>query len=154
MKRAAPEFEDIKGWINSPPLALAKLRGRVVFLDFWTYSCANCVRTLPYVKELHERYAREGLVVIGVHTPEFVFEKDPANVRNAAEKAGLLYPIALDSENTTWRLYGNHYWPRQTLVDGQGAVRYEHVGEGDYEELRRRTEELLTELRTAVLGEM
>jgi thiol-disulfide isomerase/thioredoxin len=148
MGTAAPEFQDIKGWINSEPMSLASLRGKVVFLDFWTYSCGNCVRTLPYMRELHERYAREDLVVIGIHTPEFEFEKNPTSVTNAVEKSGLRYPIALDSNNTTWRLYGNHYWPRQTLVDTNGVVRYEHVGEGDYGEIDRKVKELLREAQT------
>ncbi len=91
------------------------LRGKVRLLDFWTYSCVNCVRTLPYVEDAHEKYARDGLVVIGVHTPEFPFEKNPVRVADAVKNAGLfLYTVALDSDNTTWRLYGNHYWPQQT----------------------------------------
>jgi thiol-disulfide isomerase/thioredoxin len=129
---AAPEFQDIKGWINSEPLSLAGLRGKAVFLDFWTYSCINCVRTLPYVEDAHEVYSPQGLVVVGVHTPEFPFERKRENVVNAVQMAGLRYPIALDSDNTTWRLYGNHYWPRQALIDANGVVRFEHVGEGDY----------------------
>jgi thiol-disulfide isomerase/thioredoxin len=143
--KEAPEFEDIKGWLNSEPLQLRKLRGKVVFLDFWTYSCVNCVRTLPHMKKLHERYARDGLVVIGIHTPEFLFEKDRDNVARAVEEAGLQYPVALDSDNTTWRLYGNHYWPRQTLVDANGVVTYEHAGEGGYEEIESKVEKILRE---------
>jgi len=142
----APEFRDIKGWVNSEPISLMSLKGKVVFLDFWTYGCPNCVRTLPYVEELHERYARHDLVVIGVHTPEFPREKNPERVANAVQKAGLQYPIALDSDNSTWKLYGNHYWPRQTLVSADGIVRYEHVGEGDYGEIDRKVKELLSEL--------
>jgi thiol-disulfide isomerase/thioredoxin len=145
--RAAPELGGIKGWINSVPLNMGSLRGKVVFLDFWTYSCINCVRTLPYVEELHEKYKDDGLVVIGVHTPEFPFEKDPRRVANAVEKAALRYAVALDSDNITWKLYGNHYWPRQTLVDLSGRVRFEHVGEGGYDEIESWVRVLLEEAR-------
>ncbi len=144
--KAAPEFEGIKGWINSDPLELRNLKGRVVFLDFWTYCCINCTRTLPHVRELHDQHALEGLVVIGVHTPEFPFERDPKRVANAVQLAGLRYPIALDNDNVTWKLYGNQYWPRQTIVDMEGVVRYEHVGEGDYGEMERKVVELLSGL--------
>ena len=143
----APEFADIKGWINSPPLQLSSLRGKVVFLDFWTYSCGNCVRSIPSVKDLHGKYASRGLVVIGVHTPEFEFEKNPDNVRSAVQKLGIVYPVALDSDNTTWRLYGNEYWPRQTIVDDEGQVRYEHIGEGGYEEIEEQVVGLLARLQ-------
>ena len=144
--RLAPELANIMGWLNSPPLRLEQLRGRVVFLDFWTYSCINCVRTIPYVNELHRKYSSdEGLVIIGVHTPEFEFEKDESNVRGAARKLRIEYPVALDSENTTWKLYGNRYWPRQTLIDYAGQVRYEHIGEGGYEEIEQQVVGLLKE---------
>jgi thiol-disulfide isomerase/thioredoxin len=146
-RREAPEFQGIEGWINSQPLSLHELRGRVVFLDFWTYGCINCSRTLPYVKELHSRYSGDGLVVVGVHTPEFPYERNRANIERAVASAGLEYPIALDGNNVTWRLYGNHYWPRQTLIDAKGEVRYEHVGEGDYEEIEAKIVELLDEMR-------
>src|SRR6267143_894313 len=117
MTKVAPEFEDISGWINSEPLSLQGLRGNVVFLDFWTYGCINCQRTLASMRELHSRYSRDGLVVVGVHTPEFPYERERGNVERAVASAGLNYPVALDSENSTWKLYGNHYWPRQTLID-------------------------------------
>jgi thiol-disulfide isomerase/thioredoxin len=143
--KRAPEFQGIASWINSPPLTLQGLRGKVVFLDFWTYGCINCQRTLPVMKELHSRYAGHGLVIIGVHTPEFPFERKSENVERAVASAGLAYPIALDSENTTWKLYGNHYWPRQTLIDAKGEVRFEHVGEGDYDEIEGRVVGLLKE---------
>jgi len=136
---------DVEGWINSGPLTVGGLRGKVVFLDFWTYGCINCVRTLPYVKELHSRYASMGLVVVAVHTPEFPYERKPQNVEKAVASAGLTYPMALDSKNSTWKLYGNHYWPRQTLIDVGGAIRYEHVGEGDYDEIESKLVELLRE---------
>jgi len=147
MMGAAPELEDIGGWINSGPLTLKGLRGRVVFLDFWTYGCYNCQNTLPEMKELHAKYSKEGLVIIGVHTPEFPYERKRENVERAVASAGLAYPIALDSKNTTWKLYGNHYWPRQTIIDNNGEVGYEHVGEGGYEEMEAKVVELLEEAR-------
>jgi thiol-disulfide isomerase/thioredoxin len=143
--RRAPELADIKGWLNSAALRLSELRGKVVFLDFWTYSCANCIRTIPHVIRLHQKYASQGLVVIGVHTPEFEYEKDAGSVRSAVERLGIGYPVALDSENTTWKLYGNRYWPRQTLIDHSGEVRYEHIGEGGYEEIEEQVAGLLAE---------
>jgi thiol-disulfide isomerase/thioredoxin len=147
MAKAAPEFEGIVGWVNSEPLTLQGLRGKVVFLDFWTYGCINCQRTLPSMKELYERYARDGLFIVGVHTPEFPYERKRENVERAVALAGLAYPIALDSSNSTWKQYGNHYWPRQTLIDANGMIRYEHVGEGDYDEIEARIVELLNEVK-------
>ena len=141
----APELNSIKGWFNSRPLLLSELRGKVVFLDFWTYSCINCTRTIPHMIELHQKYPADELVIIGVHTPEFEFEKDEDNVRSAVRKLGIKYPVALDSDNTTWKLYGNRYWPRQTLVDHSGEVRYEHIGEGDYPEIEEQVAGLLAE---------
>ena len=141
----APELADIKGWLNSEPLVLSGLRGRVVFLDFWTYGCVNCVRTIPHVKELRLKFPSDELVIIGVHTPEFEFEKNGENVRRAVKRLGIEYPIALDSDNTTWKLYGNSYWPRQTLVDRSGEIRYEHIGEGDYSEIEDQVALLLAE---------
>jgi len=139
----APELREIAGWINSEPLTLRGLRGRVVFLDFWTYGCYNCQNTLPEMKRLHARYGEEGLVIIGVHTPEFSYERKRENVERAVAAAGLTYPIALDSNNATWKLYGNHYWPRQTIIDETGEVAYEHVGEGGYVEIEAKVVELL-----------
>jgi thiol-disulfide isomerase/thioredoxin len=143
MMGVAPEFKEIAGWINSEPLTLRGLKGRVVFLDFWTYGCYNCQNTLPEMKKLHARYGKEGLVVIGVHTPEFPYERKRENVERAVASAGLTYPIALDSNNATWKLYGNHYWPRQTIIDETGEVAYEHVGEGEYMEIEAKVVELL-----------
>jgi thiol-disulfide isomerase/thioredoxin len=144
-------LQNIEGWINSDPLTLGGLRGKVVFLDFWTYGCINCIHTLPHVRELHSRYSSRGLVIIGVHTPEFPYERKRPNVERAVSAAGLEYPIALDSQNTTWKLYGNQYWPRQTLIDSNGLVRYEHVGEGDYEEIEAQIVGLLEEARQPLL---
>ena len=154
MTKTAPEFEGISGWINSETLSLRDLRGKVVFLDFWTYGCINCQRTLPSMKELHSKYSGSGLVVLGVHTPEFPYERKRENLERAVVSAGLTYPIALDNENMTWRLYGGHYWPRQTLIDANGKIRYEHVGEGDYDEIEMKVAELLNELKEGYTAEL
>ncbi len=142
----APEFSGIKGWLNSPPLTMTSLRGKVVFLDFWTYSCVNCIRSLPHMKELHERYSTNGLVLVGVHTPEFTFEKLPENVADAVKRFQIRYPVAIDSDNLTWKSYGNQFWPRQTIVDSTGAVCWEHAGEGDYDKMGEIVERLLKEI--------
>ncbi|MBI4021420.1 MAG: redoxin domain-containing protein [Candidatus Aenigmarchaeota archaeon] len=140
---SAPELRDLEGWINSAPLTMKGLQGKVVLLDFWTYSCVNCLRTLPHLKRLHGTYAKHGLVLIGVHTPEFAFEREAGNVAAAVKRLGIPYPVALDSRNTTWKLYGNRYWPRQTLVDHRGRVAWEHTGEGGYEDLETWVQKLL-----------
>lgn len=111
------------------------LRGKVVLLDFWTFSCVNCLRTLPHLKELHEKYKNHGFVLVGVHTPEFEFERDGDNVKRAVKKHDIPYPVALDSENSTWKAYGNRYWPRQALIDHRGRIAWEHTGEGGYHEM-------------------
>jgi thiol-disulfide isomerase/thioredoxin len=141
----APEFSQLRGWINTPPLTMKELRGKVVLLDFWTFSCVNCVRTLPHMKQLHMMYASEKFVLVGVHTPEFAFEKLQDNVEGAVQRFRIEYPVANDSENATWKLYGNQYWPRQTLIDANGRIRWEHVGEGDYNEMEDEVRELLKE---------
>jgi len=143
MMGKAPEFQNISGWINFEPLTLNGLRGKIVFLDFWTYGCYNCQNTLPEIKRLHAKYGKEGLVVIGVHTPEFPYERKRENVERAVASAGLAYPIALDTNNMTWKLYGNHFWPRQTIIDENGEVAYEHVGKGGYREIEAKVVELL-----------
>ncbi|ARG98125.1 cytochrome c biogenesis protein DipZ [Legionella micdadei] len=129
----APAIEDIEAWINSPPLKINELKGKVVLIDFWTYSCINCVRTLPYLEDWYHKYRNKGLVIIGVHSPEFAFEKNLDNVRNAVKRDGILYPVALDNQFTTWRNYNNHYWPAHYLIDKQGEVVYQHFGEGLYD---------------------
>jgi cytochrome c biogenesis protein CcdA/thiol-disulfide isomerase/thioredoxin len=129
----APEIEGIVGWINSKPLSLRELRGRVVLIDFWTYSCVNCLRTLPHVKAWYRAYSGDGLTIIGVHSPEFAFERVPGNVRAAVRKLGIRYPVALDNDFATWRAYANEYWPAKYLIDRAGRVRYYHFGEGDYD---------------------
>jgi thiol-disulfide isomerase/thioredoxin len=141
-----PEFTGITRWLNTDaPLTRAGLEGKVVLVDFWTYSCINCIRTLPHVTDWHEKYADQGLVIVGVHTPEFDFEKKEANVRAALAKHGIAYPVAMDNAYGTWRAYSNRYWPAHYLMDRRGVLRYRHFGEGNYEETERKIRELLTE---------
>lgn len=146
----APEFSHIKAWLNSQPLTIESLKGKVVLLDFWTYSCTNCIRTLPHMRVLHAKYSGDGFVVVGVHTPEYEFEKSLDNVADAVKRFRIAYPVAVDSENVTWRLYGNEFWPRQTLVDARGRVRWEHAGEGDYDRIEEEIKALLNETETNV----
>ena len=129
----APDFRDISEWLNTDALTLRELPGKVVLVDFWTYSCINCLRTLPYLKRWDERYRSQGLVIVGVHSPEFAFEHDLGNVRTAVKRLGVRYPVALDNDFGTWRAYGNQAWPADYLVDQAGHVRNVHIGEGDYE---------------------
>ncbi len=142
---AAPDFMDISLWLNTPggrPLSLERLRDKVVLVDFWTYSCINCLRTLPFVKAWDETYRKDGLVIVGVHSPEFAFERVSANVREAVSRLGIRYPVALDNEFGTWNAYSNQYWPAKYLLDRRGHVRFAHFGEGEYE----RTEGLIRRL--------
>jgi thiol-disulfide isomerase/thioredoxin len=132
-------------WINSPPLTAEGLQGRVVLVQFWTYSCINWIRTLPYVRAWDRKYRDQGLVVIGVHAPEFGFERQLPNVRWAAEELRVDYPIAMDNDFAIWRAFGNQYWPALYLIDGRGRVRHRHFGEGDYEQSERIIQELLGE---------
>lgn len=141
----APELIPSGVWINSEPLSLEALKGKVVIIDFWTYSCINCQRTLPYLKQWHKKYADKGLVIIGVHAPEFEFEKSEKNVRKAVEDFGLEYPIMQDNNFATWRAYENHYWPAKYFIDKDGYIRYTHFGEGAYDESERVIQELLKE---------
>ena len=144
----APDFTGNQEWFNTPggqPLSLAELRGQVVLVDFWTYTCINCIRTLPYLKAWDERYGEDGLTIVGVHTPEFPFERDAANVEDAIDQNGLGYAVAQDNDYATWNAYGNEYWPAKYLIDAQGRVRYTHFGEGDYEETEEAIRELLAE---------
>jgi thiol-disulfide isomerase/thioredoxin len=129
----APEFRGVAGWLNSKPLTLKGLRGRVVLIDFWTYSCINCLRTLPHVREWDSRYRSAGLTIVGVHTPEFAFERVASNVRENVKKLELHYPVALDNGFGTWEAWHNQYWPAKYLIDRNGHVRYFHFGEGDYD---------------------
>ncbi len=141
----APNFAGISNWFNSPPLTLAKLRGKVVLIDFWTYSCINCLRTLPHVEAWDRMYRKDGLVIVGVHTPEFAFEAEPSNVRAAIRRLGVRYPVALDPDYDTWTDWGNQYWPAKYLIDRRGHVRYAHFGEGSYDVTERNIRELLGE---------
>ena len=144
----APDFQGISQWLNTPkgqPLSLQKLRGKVVLVDFWTYSCINCLRTLPHLKAWYRTYAPKGLVVVGVHTPEFAFEHVPSNVRNAARDLGVRYPVAIDNDYGTWTAYQNQYWPAEYLLDKRGHIRHAHFGEGKYEETERIIRQLLSE---------
>ncbi|HEV3157761.1 MAG TPA: cytochrome c biogenesis protein DipZ [Candidatus Baltobacteraceae bacterium] len=141
----APDFLGTESWLNSPPLTLATLRGKVILVDFWTYSCINCLRALPYVRAWDEKYRSRGLVVIGVHTPEFPFEKDPANVQRAVTELGITYPVALDNQYLIWRAFHNQYWPAHYFIDANGRLRHEHFGEGNYDESEHVIQELLQE---------
>jgi cytochrome c biogenesis protein CcdA/thiol-disulfide isomerase/thioredoxin len=141
----APELSGITAWINSPPTTLAQLRGRVVLVHFWTFGCINCIHVQPYVKAWFERYAGDGFVVLGVHTPELSFERDVDNVREAVAKADVRFPVAFDPDYTTWNAYRNSYWPAFYFVDKSGHIRHVHFGEGDYEGSEAVIRELLAE---------
>jgi thiol-disulfide isomerase/thioredoxin len=136
-------------WLNSPPLTATALRGKVVVVDFWTYSCINWRRTLPYVRAWAEKYRDHGLIVIGVHTPEFVFEQDLYNVRRATTALKIHYPVAVDSAHAIWRSFGNQYWPALYVADAQGRIRHHQFGEGGYEQIERTIQQLLTEAGNA-----
>lgn len=140
-----PSLSGAVAWLNSPPLTPQALHGKVVLIDFWTYSCINCLRALPYVKSWYARYRDRGLVVIGVHSPEFAFEKDPANVTRAVRELGITYPVALDSDYAIWQAFHNQYWPAHYFIDAQGQIRGHHFGEGDYAESEQLLRQLLTE---------
>ena len=139
----AAELKGIQAWINSDPLTIDGLHGKVVLIDFWTYTCINCIRTLPYLKEWHAKYQDDGLVIIGVHTPEFEFEKDLDNVVKATRDYGVEWAVAQDTDFRTWRAYANRYWPAKYLIDHEGIVRYTHFGEGEYAETELKIRELL-----------
>ena len=142
----APELAGLGPWYNSAPLALAELRGKVVLVDFWTYSCINCVRTLPHMRALWAKYHDQPFVIVGVHAPEFVFEKSPANVADAIKRHELGYPIAQDNDFGTWKAFNNHYWPAKYLMDAQGVIRYTHFGEGEDDATDAAIRSLLAEL--------
>ena len=145
-----PSLAGATGWLNSPPLTTESLRGKVVLIDFWTYSCINCLRTLPYVKAWEAKYRDKGLVVIGVHTPEFAFERDPANVRKAIADLGIAYPVALDNRYAIWRGFDNKYWPAHYFIDARGRIRAARFGEGHYAESERIIQRLIAENGGAV----
>src|ERR1700678_2712698 len=144
-----PDLSGATVWINSPPLTPASLRGKVVLVDFWTYSCINCLRTLPYIRAWNEKYKDSGLVIIGVHTPEFAFEKDEANVRKAVKDLGITYPVAMDNDYRIWRSFNNEYWPAVYFIDATGHIRFHHFGEGAYEESEQQIRTLLEEANHA-----
>jgi cytochrome c biogenesis protein CcdA/thiol-disulfide isomerase/thioredoxin len=139
----APDLQDISAWINSTPLTMQQLRGKVVLVDFWTYSCINCLRTLPYLESWDARYRSKGLVIVGVHSPEFAFEHSLGNVRAAVKRLGVRYPVALDNDFGTWNAYQNQYWPADYLIDRSGHVRDVHFGEGAYAETEHKIRQLL-----------
>jgi len=140
---AAPEFTGIDHWYNSPPLTMSGLRGKVVLVEFWTHECINCLHVLPHTKALYDTYAKQGLVVVGVHTPEFEEERDPARVAAAIRRYGITWPVATDNALGTWNAWGNRFWPALYLIDRDGRVVYRHFGEGNYEETEQRIREIL-----------
>ena len=141
----APELRDIASWINSEPFTLESQRGKVVLVDFWTYTCVNCIRTLPYLKDWHSKYADRGLVILGVHSPEFEFEELRENVLDAVDEFGIEYAVAQDNDHGTWRAFRNRYWPAKYLIDKDGYIRYTHFGEGAYDETEGWIRDLLAE---------
>jgi thiol-disulfide isomerase/thioredoxin len=140
-----PSFDGATGWLNSPPLTPADLHGKVVLVNFWTYTCINWLRQLPYVRAWAEKYSGHGLVVIGVHTPEFSFEHDPANVRRAVQDMRISYPVATDNNYGVWQAFDNHYWPALYFADAQGRIRHHHFGEGEYGQSEMVIQQLLAE---------
>jgi thiol-disulfide isomerase/thioredoxin len=149
-----PDFAGISRWWNTPgngPLTPAGLKGKVVLVDFWTYSCINCLRTLPFVKSLYAKYSGSGLVIVGVHTPEFAFEGDPNNVDRAIKQNGIEYPVALDAQYGTWNAYNNEYWPAEYLFDARGRLRRTNFGEGNYDETEQDVRGLLAETSAETL---
>lgn len=143
--KKAPEFEGISSYINSNGTKLSDLKGKVVLIDFWTYSCINCIRTLPYLVDWNQKYSDKGLVIIGIHSPEFEFEKGLDNVKQAVTRFGIKYPVLLDNDHGTWNAFQNSYWPRKYLVDSEGFIRYDHIGEGGYVETENAIRTLLAE---------
>jgi thiol-disulfide isomerase/thioredoxin len=143
--RKAPEFKGITSYINTNQTKLSDLKGKVLLVDFWTYSCINCIRTLPYLVDWNQKYSDKGLVIVGVHSPEFEFEKNINNVKQAVTRFGIKYPVLLDNDHGTWNAYQNSYWPRKYLVDSDGYIRYDHIGEGGYAETENAIKSLLAE---------
>jgi thiol-disulfide isomerase/thioredoxin len=139
----APDFVGLGNWFNSAPLKLADLRGKVVLVNFWTYGCVNCVNTLPHVTELYAKYKDRGFVVVGIHTPEFPFERSASNVQTALKRHGITYPVAQDNDSQTWNAYRNRYWPAQYIVDQNGKIVFQHDGEGQYDQIDRTVARLL-----------
>jgi thiol-disulfide isomerase/thioredoxin len=153
--KKAPEFVQISGYINIPnnnsPITLSSLKGKVVLVYIWTYTCINSIRPMPYIDNWEEKYSDKGLVIVGVHSPEFTFEKNYANVKDAVQRFGITYPVIIDSDHGTWNAYDNNYWPRFYLIDTQGYIRYDHIGEGDYDNIEKSIQSLVAE-RAALMG--
>jgi len=141
--KTAPDFSGGGKWLNSEPLSLVNLKGKVVLVDFWTYSCINCQRTFPYLRSWWEKYKQKGLVIVGVHTPEFEFEKETENLIKANEKYGVTWPVVQDNDQKIWKAYGNQFWPHKYLINQEGMIVYDHIGEGAYEETELEIQKLL-----------
>ncbi len=144
-RKQSPELSGIAGYINTKKITLEMLRGKVVMVDFWDYSCINCVRAQPFLNEWYEKYKKFGFEIIGVHTPEFEFEKDIEKVKDAVSRFGIKYPVVLDNDYKTWNAFGNAYWPREFLIDAKGNIRHDHIGEGGYDETEKWIQKLLEE---------
>ncbi|WP_319419175.1 thioredoxin family protein [Pleurocapsa sp. FMAR1] len=140
-----PDFQGIQQWLNSDPLAIADLKGNVVLIQFWTFACINCQRTLPYIVKWNSKYAAQGLRVVGIHTPEFAFEREPNNIKRALKQHQITYPVPVDNEYKTWNAYSNQYWPHLFLADRHGFMRYDHIGEGAYDTTEQTIQQLLKE---------
>jgi thiol-disulfide isomerase/thioredoxin len=153
--KKAPEFAQISGYINTPnnnsPITLSSLKGKVVLVYIWTYTCINSIRPMPYIDDWNQKYSNKGLVTVGVHSPEFGFEKNHANVKDAVKRFGITYPVIIDSDHGTWNAYENNYWPRFYLIDTQGYIRYDHIGEGSYDQIEKAIQSLVAE-RAAIMG--
>jgi thiol-disulfide isomerase/thioredoxin len=143
--RQIPEIQGIEAWLNSDPIKLSEQKGKVILLQFWTFGCINCQRTLPSIIKWHKDYASQGLLVVSVHAPELAFERSINNVKKAVQQRGITYPVAIDSNFTTWKAFDNQYWPHLFLADRQGILRYDHVGEGAYDQTEQKIRELLSE---------
>jgi thiol-disulfide isomerase/thioredoxin len=149
--KKAKDFTKISEYINTKPISLDDLKDKVILVDFWTYSCINCIRTIPNLNEWYDKYSDKGLIIVGIHTPEFEFEKNSDNVKSAVQKFGIKYPVLQDNDKETWNEYENRYWPRKYLIDNEGYIRYDHIGEGAYSETEKVIQALLAE-RAAHLG--
>ncbi|HSD05176.1 MAG TPA: redoxin family protein [Nitrosopumilaceae archaeon] len=150
--KKAPDLVGISGYINTTPEDLKlKMKDSVILYDIWTYSCINCIRTLPYITAWNEKYSDQGLLIIGIHSPEFEFEKDINNVKMAVQQYGITYPVVLDNDMKTWKAFENRYWPRKYIADSEGYIRYDHIGEGDYDKTEKMIQQLLEE-RNKLLG--
>ncbi len=143
--RQIPEIQGIEAWLNSAPIKLSEQKGKVILLQFWTFGCINCQRTLPSIIKWHKDYASQGLLVVSIHAPELAFERSINNVKKAVQQRGITYPVAIDSNFTTWKAFDNNYWPHLFLADRQGILRYDHIGEGAYEQTEQKIRELLSE---------